>query len=160
MKNNTGMFGDNIGFQAKIMAQATAMAPILLNRLPPLVTTTPMQDISPQEENNLALKSLQELCEYPVLYVNMRVVVSGNPYTDKNFAITVSNKEPEKNEETLEVIYPADSLAADIFFSYDTNTTMTNMALHWAKLVCSILTFRGHEVFFNNKIFLPFENQL
>lgn len=130
------------------------------NKVPQIVNIQPMSSIPTKEEQNLTLKLLQDLCEYPILYVNIRVVASENPNADKNFAVTVSNKEPETNEETLEAKYPADSVAADVFFSYEINSTMTNLSLHWAKVICSILTFRGHEVFFNNKIFVPFENEL
>lgn len=131
-----------------------------LNKAPQIVTVQAMSSIPTEEEQNLTLKFLKELCEYPILYVNIRVVASENPCADKHFAVTVSNKEPETNSETLEAKYPVDAIAADIFFSYEINSFMTNLSLHWAKLVCSILTFRGHEVFFNNKIFVPFENEL
>lgn len=102
------------------------------------------------------LEDLQELCDYPVLYVNYRAANSENQNHDKIFAVTISNKQPAIDKERLEVTYPADAFAVDVFFINETNSIVTGIISHWTSLLCAILTFRGHEVFLNNELFIPF----
>lgn len=107
---------------------------------------------------------LKDLCEHPVLYINFRIIKEPeiNPSApvcaSPEIVLTISNNKPEINQEENEVKYPSDSIALDLFQCYYSDSMILSLGKHLAKIICSILTFRGHEVFLDNKLFIPSEN--
>lgn len=104
------------------------------------------------------LKILEKLCDYPHLYVNSHFREEDG---EKIYIVTISNAEPIVSEERT-AIWQNNDVALDIFydptFTLDNmNTNTLNTIMYWVNIVCSVLTFRGHEVFLENKLFQPYE---
>lgn len=110
--------------------------------------------------NNEPLHILEELCSHPVLHVNAHFRKE-NKDEDAIYVVTLSNASPIISE-NREAIWRKSDLAIDLF--YDPNLTLDSInsdslavVMHWVKLFCSMLTFRGHEVFLDNQLFRPYE---
>ena len=116
-----------------------------------------MTDSIPQNP----LKVLEELCKHPVLYINTHFRdYDGN----KCFVVSVSNEEPHVIEGKREAVWMKSALVVDIFYDPslhldNLNTEVLYSLTHWVKTLCYILTFKGHEVFIENKLFRPFEDE-
>lgn len=125
--------------------------------LPPLFGGNKMS-YTDQIKNEPVIMVLEKLCDYPSLYVN-------NHFREENgekiYVVTISNAEPIVSEERT-AIWQKNDIAIDLFYDPsitrdNLNINTLNVIIHWIKIVCSILTFRGHEVFLDNKLFQPYE---
>jgi hypothetical protein len=126
---------------------------------PPVAASScvnPLQDaptFGDKNEMQEPLKVLQKLCDFPVLHFNFHVerTSDGNP---ENFVATLSDKEPTLDESFV-ATYPTDTVRVDIAVVRVSEQSLKNLDF-WGNIFCSILTFRGHEVFYNGKLYNPF----
>ena len=101
-----------------------------------------------------SLSMLRDLCDEPVLYINSRLAKNDfGEHTE--LAVTIANKKPFVDEQENVTKYPPDTTAVDLFS--DTFITETKIALtkHWIHLICTILVFRGHEIYLDNVVYQP-----
>jgi len=113
-----------------------------------------------QNVHDNPLQTLEELCKYPVLYINTHFADDDG---EKSFVVSVSNQEPIIIKDKREALWEKNALVVDVF--YDPTLTLNNInpevlisITYWVKILCCILTFKGHEVFIENKLFRPYEN--
>lgn len=109
-------------------------------------------------EEQEIIKELETLCGHPTLYVSQYFrEVDGNQV----YVVSVSNASPVIDADRHAIWNPKD-IAVDIYFN--PNVTLENVSppflsqiLHWTRLICTVLTFKGHEVFLDGELFKPYE---
>jgi len=105
-----------------------------------------------RKEMAAPLKVLKELCDYPVLYMNYRVINN-----EGAIAVTISDKNPTTDNKEMTAKYPGDAIVVDLCLFNDTSEKYIHTIDYWANMLCSVLTFRGHEVFLNGHLYVPYE---